>query len=247
MSSRLEAPFWALRIALGLGAFLAGLDKFFNKLADWEMYLSPLATKVIPVSSTAFMRGVGVIEMIAGIVVLAGLTRLGGYVIAVWLVGIAVNLVTTGMFYDLAVRDIEIAVAAFTLARLTESRAPVQQQREEINMKRAIGTLAVALAVVSLAVPAYAETWKALPLMDGHCITKMAKDPDSHPRSCAMQCAKGGYGVITADGKYLKFDEEGNKKALDALKKSEKKDHLRATVDGTLEGDVITVKSITLE
>lgn len=126
MDHRLEPAFWALRIGLGAGAFLAGLDKFFNILANWEMYLSPLATKVIPISSTAFMRGVGVIEMIAGLVVLAGFTRLGGYVIAGWLLAIALSLVTTGMFFDLAVRDVEIAIAAFTLARLSELRAPAR-------------------------------------------------------------------------------------------------------------------------
>ena len=123
MNSRLTAPYWALRIGLGLGAFLAGLDKFFNILADWQMYLSPIATKVIPISAPVFRRVVGVIEMIVGLIVLAGLTRLGGYILTVWLIGIAINLVTTGMFYDLAVRDVEISIAAFTLARLSEARA----------------------------------------------------------------------------------------------------------------------------
>ena len=128
MNPHLEFPFRALRIGLGLGALLAGLDKFFNILANWEMYLTPLATNLIPVSATTFMRGVGVIEMIAGAVVLAGFTRLGGYVIAGWLIAIAASLVTTGMFYDLAVRDVEIAIAAFTLARLSEARAHATQR-----------------------------------------------------------------------------------------------------------------------
>ena len=123
MNDRLNAPYWALRIGLGLGAFLAGLDKFFNILADWQMYLSPMATKVLPVSAPLFMRCVGVIEMIVGLIVLAGLTRIGGYILVVWLVAIAINLVTTGMFYDLAVRDVEISIGAFTLARLSEWRA----------------------------------------------------------------------------------------------------------------------------
>jgi uncharacterized membrane protein YphA (DoxX/SURF4 family) len=123
MNDRLNAPYWALRIGLGLGAFLAGLDKFFNILADWQMYLSPMATKVLPVSAPLFMRCVGVIEIIVGLIVLAGLTRIGGYILVVWLLAIAINLVTTGMFYDLAVRDVEIAIGAFTLARLSEWRA----------------------------------------------------------------------------------------------------------------------------
>lgn len=114
-------------------------------------------------------------------------------------------------------------------------------------MRRSIGFLAVAFALVSLTLPLHAETWKNLSLMDGHCITKMADKPDEHPRSCALQCSKGGYGVITADGKFLRFDDAGNEKALEALKKSDKKDHLRATVEGTLNGDVITVASISIE
>src|SRR5258706_16449788 len=79
MNNRLNAPYWALRIGLGLGAFLAGLDKFFNILADWQMYLSPMATKVGPGSAPLFMRCVGVIEMIVGLIVLAGARGVGGY------------------------------------------------------------------------------------------------------------------------------------------------------------------------
>ena len=117
---KLTNVWWVLRIGLGLGPFLAGLDKFFNLLTDWTMYLSPLALKVVPVSAPTFMRGVGVVEMIVGVLILAGGTRIGGYIAMAWLVAIAVNLVTMGMFYDLAVRDVEIALSAFTLARLTE-------------------------------------------------------------------------------------------------------------------------------
>jgi uncharacterized membrane protein YphA (DoxX/SURF4 family) len=117
---RLKPAYWALRLGLGLGAFLAGLDKFFNVLADWGMYLSPLAERVLPVSGPALMRAVGVVEMIVGLALLVGVTRWGAYVMTAWLLAIAANLLTTGMFYDLAVRDVEIALAAFTLARLTE-------------------------------------------------------------------------------------------------------------------------------
>lgn len=120
LSDRLKPAYWALRVGLGAGAFLAGLDKFFNILADWGMYLSPLAERVLPVSGPAFMRVVGVVEVLVGLALLAGFTRWGGYVMMAWLLAIAANLVTTGMFYDLAVRDVEIALAAFTLARLTE-------------------------------------------------------------------------------------------------------------------------------
>ncbi len=120
--SKLDTAWWALRIALGVGPILAGLDKFFNKLADWQMYLSPLATKIVPISPAAFMHVVGIIEILAGIVVLTRFTKFGAYVVMVWLIGIAINLVTTGMFYDLAVRDIEIAVGAFALSQLCAAR-----------------------------------------------------------------------------------------------------------------------------
>ena len=120
MDSRLNSAFWALRIAIGLTAFLAGLDKFFNLLTNWEQYASPLALGVLPLSATALMRAAGVIEMIAGIVVLAGLTRLGGYIVAAWLTVIALSLVTSGRFLDVAVRDLAMAAGAFTLAKLSE-------------------------------------------------------------------------------------------------------------------------------
>jgi len=122
MDRRLDSAWWALRIGLGLGPFLAGLDKFFNILANWEMYLSPLALRVVPVSGGTFMRAVGVVEMIVGLAILTRWTRLGAYVAMLWLVAIAVNLVSTGMFFDLAVRDVEIAIGAYALARLTEAR-----------------------------------------------------------------------------------------------------------------------------
>jgi len=118
----LNSAWWALRVGLGLGPFLAGLDKFFNILADWGMYLSPLAERFLPVSPPVFMRAVGVVEMGVGLLILAGQTRIGGYLAMGWLLAIAANLVTTGMFYDLAVRDVEIAIAAYALARLTEAR-----------------------------------------------------------------------------------------------------------------------------
>jgi hypothetical protein len=119
----LNSAWWALRIGLGLGPFLAGLDKFFNILADWGMYLSPLAERWLPVSAHVFMRAVGVVEMAVGLLILAGRTRIGGYLAMAWLLGIALNLLTTGMFFDLAFRDLEIAIGAYTLARLSEARA----------------------------------------------------------------------------------------------------------------------------
>ena len=120
--ARLNAPWWALRIGLGVAPIVAGLDKYFNLLTNWGAYLSPIVTKIIPVSVPTFMHIIGVIEIIAGIVVLTRWTRIGSFIVALWLLGIAVNLLTTGMFFDIAVRDVEIAIAAFTLAQLTAVR-----------------------------------------------------------------------------------------------------------------------------
>jgi hypothetical protein len=116
---RIKLARLVLKIGLGVGPIIAGIDKYFNKLADWGMYLSPLATKVIPISVPAFMHAVGLVEIIAGIIVLSRWTRIGSYIVMLWLLGIAVNLLTVGMFYDLALRDVEIAIGAFALSQLT--------------------------------------------------------------------------------------------------------------------------------
>jgi len=120
---RLNAAWWALRLGLAVEQIAAGTDKFFNKLADWSMYLSPMATKIIPVEPAHFMRAIGVVEIILGLFLLTRWTRLGAYLIMLWLIGIVINLLTTGMFYDLAVRDCEVAIAAFALAQLSAARA----------------------------------------------------------------------------------------------------------------------------
>ena len=120
--SRLNSGWWVLKIGLGVGPIITGVDKYFNKLADWGMYLSPLATKALPVNPGTFMHVVGVVENVAGLVVLSRWTKIGSYIVMLWLLGIAVNLLTTGMFYDLAMRDVEIALGAFALSQLTTVR-----------------------------------------------------------------------------------------------------------------------------
>lgn len=125
--SRLEQGWWVLRIGLGVGPFLAGLDKYFNLLTNRPAYISPLALKILPFSGQTFMHIVGVIEMIVGLAILTKWTRLGAYIASAWLLAIAINLVSTGMFFDVAVRDVEIALAAFVLARLTEVRSDALQ------------------------------------------------------------------------------------------------------------------------
>lgn len=118
----LNASWWALRIALGVMPILSGIDKYFNKLTDWGMYLSPVVTRVIPVSAPTFMHLVGAVEIVAGLIVLSRWTKIGSYIVMAWLICIALNLLTTGMFYDIAVRDLEIAVGAFALSQLSTVR-----------------------------------------------------------------------------------------------------------------------------
>ncbi len=119
----LMAAWWGLKISLGAMAFLAGLDKFFGLLATWEMYLAPGVERLLPIPVPTFFHLVGVVEMAAGLLVLSKLTRLGAYVVAAWLAALALQLVLTGMFYDLAVRDAGLALAAYALAKLTEWRS----------------------------------------------------------------------------------------------------------------------------
>jgi uncharacterized membrane protein YphA (DoxX/SURF4 family) len=117
----LESLYRPLWLTYGLVPLLAGLDKFLNLLADWPKYLSPAVANLLPVSPQTFMYAVGVIEIVVGLLVLTRWTRLGAWIATAWLVLIALNLVTLGMF-DIAVRDLAMAVGAATLARLAELR-----------------------------------------------------------------------------------------------------------------------------
>jgi len=121
-NNRLNTTWWALRVLFGFVPIAAGLDKFFNLLTNWEAYLNPLATRVIPVSPATFMHLVGIVEIVAGLIVLTRLTKIGAYVVMGWLIGIALNLLTMGKFLDVAVRDVGLAIAAFSLAQLTALR-----------------------------------------------------------------------------------------------------------------------------
>lgn len=121
MQKQLDTPFTMLKLTYGLVPVVAGLDKFTNLLVDWKQYLSPVAANALPVSPATFMMIVGVIEIFAGLLVL-GRTRIGAYVVGAWLAGIALNLITTGHYLDVAVRDLVMSVGAFALAKLAEAR-----------------------------------------------------------------------------------------------------------------------------
>jgi hypothetical protein len=119
MDTRLENPTRVMRIAVGLMATLAGFDKFFNILADWGTYVSPAAAQLLPFSTGVLMEIVGVVEIAVGMAILTALPVLGAYVASAWLLLVAVNLVIAGHL-DVAVRDVVLSIAAFTLARLTQ-------------------------------------------------------------------------------------------------------------------------------
>ncbi len=106
-----------LRYTYGLVPIVAGADKFTNFLTDWTAYLRGVES-MIPIAPATFMVIVGIIEIVAGLVVLR-FTRLGAYVVAAWLVAIAVVLMLGG-WYDIAVRDLVMAIGAYCLARLYE-------------------------------------------------------------------------------------------------------------------------------
>lgn len=91
-----------------------------------------------------------------------------------------------------------------------------------------------------------AETWTAVPLVDVTCSAKIKAAPDAHTRDCALTCAKSGFGIVTTDGTFLKFDSKGNQQAVAALKATQRKDHLRVTVTGQRTGESIQVTGLKL-
>lgn len=111
-----------LKYTFGIVPIAAGADKFLNILTQWSEYIAPAVKQMLPFSPSVFMMIVGVIEIIAGIIVLTK-TRLGAYIVSIWLVLIALNLIISGNYLDVAVRDIVMAISAFVLAKLSEAKA----------------------------------------------------------------------------------------------------------------------------
>jgi hypothetical protein len=118
---QLSSIYVPLRLTYGLVPIVAGADKFFNLLTNWQKYLPDAVAAMLPVSPSQFMMIVGVIEIVAGLAVLTKFTRLGAYVVMVWLLLIAVNLVI-GHQFDIAVRDIVMAIGAYTLVQVAALR-----------------------------------------------------------------------------------------------------------------------------
>ena len=113
--------FLLLRTVFTVAPIVFGLDKFTNLLTDWTMYLAPVAMSVVPLPAQTLMYIVGVVEVVAGLAV-ALLPRFGSALVAVWLLGIIINLLVLGSFFDVALRDFGLLVGALALNRLSPAR-----------------------------------------------------------------------------------------------------------------------------
>ncbi len=117
-----------LRVAFTAAPILFGLDKFTNVLVDWPKYLAPWVDNIVPGSAQSFMYVVGVVEIVAGIAV-AVKPRYGAYLVAAWLAGIILNLLTYSGYYDIALRDFGLMLGALTLGRLASVYDPPLRRR----------------------------------------------------------------------------------------------------------------------
>jgi uncharacterized membrane protein YphA (DoxX/SURF4 family) len=122
--------FWLLRIGFTIAPILFGIDKFFNWSVYWPSYLAPWINNIVPGNAQDFMHVVGVVEIVAGLLV-AFAPRIGAFVVAGWLFGIVVNLLTNNAphYYDIALRDFGLMLAALTLGRLALAVVPAQAAR----------------------------------------------------------------------------------------------------------------------
>jgi hypothetical protein len=111
---------------------------------------------------------------------------------------------------------------------------------------RKLASMALLFGMSAIPVFSATETFNNVSVIDSNCSTKAAAEPDSHTRECALKCQASGYGILTKDHKFLKFDAAGNAKITEALKASDKKDHLRVDVTGDVSGDTLHVTSVVL-
>jgi hypothetical protein len=131
-SNPVGQAFWIMRVIFTVAPILFGLDKFFNILVDWPTYLAPWIPNLVHVSPQTFMRGVGVIEIGAGILV-AIWPQIFAYVVTLWLWGIIVNLLTLHGYFDIALRDFGLSMGALTLARLAHAHQLEVHGRGEVE------------------------------------------------------------------------------------------------------------------
>ena len=108
-----------LHVAFVVAPVIAGLDKFFHLLANWDMYLAPTIARLSPIRAHGLMLVIGVVEIVAGILV-AFKPRIGAYVVSAWLLGIVINLLIVPGFFDIALRDFGLSLGALALGRLSQ-------------------------------------------------------------------------------------------------------------------------------
>ncbi|HUP11622.1 MAG TPA: hypothetical protein VM187_05410 [Niastella sp.] len=118
-SQRIRSVFKIMKLTYGLVPMVAGLDKFTNLLTNWEHYLNPAVASALPFSPHTFMMIVGVIEIAAGLIVLSR-PVIGGYIVMAWLALIALSLIATPDYLDVAVRDLVMAVGAFSFVQIAK-------------------------------------------------------------------------------------------------------------------------------
>jgi len=112
--SQIDKVITLLRWTYGLVPIIAGADKFMHMLTDWDKYLAPAIANLLPMQAGTFMSIVGIIEIVAGLLVLIK-PRIGSLIVGLWLIGIVINLLLGGQYYDVAVRDAVMAIGAFSL------------------------------------------------------------------------------------------------------------------------------------
>jgi hypothetical protein len=137
-SHKVHRVYTLLKFTYGLVPIVAGLDKFTNLLTDWDKYLNPSIAQMLPFSPHTFMMIVGVIEIVAGLIVLAR-PAIGAYIVMAWLVCIALTLITGKGYLDVAVRDLVMAIGAYSLAQLarTEGRPNLQENSSGVRLSGA--------------------------------------------------------------------------------------------------------------
>ena len=118
-NNQLNQVYQLLKYVFVIVPIVAGLDKFTNVLTNWEQYINPAFDNILPFSGTAFMMVCGIVEIIAGIIVFVR-PNIGGYIVAAWLVAIALNLLSGWIYVDVAVRDIVMATAAYSMAKMSK-------------------------------------------------------------------------------------------------------------------------------
>ena len=124
MNRQAHQAFQLLRFGFTVAPIIAGLDKFLHLLTNWDKYLAPFIPNTLGMQPHTFMIIVGVVEIVAGLVV-AIQPRIGGYLVAAWLLGIILNLVAVGGYLDVALRDLGLLLGALSLARLAEAEVRV--------------------------------------------------------------------------------------------------------------------------